>query len=225
MPTSGNTYFAPNILGMSGSEKIEALAKALVKFQKDMPSVKKDSENPYFKNRYASLAAIIDAIKEPMAKHGLSYSQFPVGEDELETILMHESGEYLRARMKMTPTDRKPQSVGSALTYARRYALGAILGLSTEEDDDANEASRTPRMESYRVEKREPPKEFSKKDQIKNYLKQLGHDPKTIAEANKLLKELTGISYIEANYDDIIAALWDKVEEARLREEAEKDIT
>lgn len=105
-----------------------------------MEAIKKDSTNPFFKSRYASLGAIIEDTRDPLAKNGLSYAQFPSGEYGLDTILMHTSGEWIKSNYIMKPIDQKPQSLGSALTYQRRYALCAILGLQVE-DDDANTAS------------------------------------------------------------------------------------
>jgi hypothetical protein len=103
--------------------------------------VKKEAENPYFNSKYADLASIIDAIKEPLAANGLSFSQFPDG-DGLTTILMHETGEFIEATSCMQPADRKPQTIGSYITYLRRYALGSILGVATEADDDGNTATK-----------------------------------------------------------------------------------
>lgn len=126
---------------MEKSESITKIADALCKFQGSMNGIKKDASNPFFKSRYASLGAIIEDTREPLSKNGLSYAQFPTGEYGLETILMHTSGEWIKAKYDMKPVDQKPQSLGSALTYQRRYALCAILGLQVE-DDDANEASK-----------------------------------------------------------------------------------
>jgi len=125
---------------MEKSESIAKLAEALCKFQGAMEAIKKDSTNPFFKSRYASLGAIIEDTRDPLAKNGLSYAQFPSGEYGLDTILMHTSGEWIKSNYIMKPIDQKPQSLGSALSYQRRYALCAILGLQVE-DDDANTAS------------------------------------------------------------------------------------
>lgn len=122
------------------SESIKSLAQALCEFQKSMEAISKDSANPFFKSKYASLGAIIEETRELLGTNGLSYSQFPTGDNRLATILMHSSGEWLMSEYDMKPVDAKPQSVGSAITYARRYALSAILGLQVE-DDDGNEAS------------------------------------------------------------------------------------
>lgn len=126
---------------MEKSPTITELSKALTAFQKDIGAISKDSENPFFKSKYASLENIIEKIKTPLAQAGLSFSQFPSGVNQLTTILMHISGEYLMAPATMAPKENSPQAQGSAITYMRRYALSAILGLATEEDDDGNQAT------------------------------------------------------------------------------------
>ena len=128
---------------MEKSPSIKNIAKALVLLQTKMQPIAKDSTNPFFKSKYCSLSNIIENIQIPLSECDLSYSQFP-DESHLTTILMHgESGEYLQASYLMPVAKQSdPQSVGSAITYARRYALGSILGLNIEEDDDANKASR-----------------------------------------------------------------------------------
>lgn len=126
---------------MNKSESIKDLATALVKFQGMMKPIAKDASNPFFKSKYASLSAIIEDTKEPLVKCGLSYAQFPDEQDGLTTVLMHTSGEWLAATYNISPVDRKPQSLGSAITYARRYALQSVLGLQVD-DDDGNEASK-----------------------------------------------------------------------------------
>ena len=83
---------------------------------------------------------MLKAIKEPMAKAKLSFVQFPTGKG-LTTILMHDTGEFISSFMELMPIKEEPQAQGSAITYARRYALSAILGLDTEADDDGNQAS------------------------------------------------------------------------------------
>ncbi len=130
---------------MNQSQDIAELAKALSAFQAIVTAIGKDSENPFFHSKYASLENIIETIRQPLTDSGLSFSQFPSGENNLTTILMHTSGQWLQATAKMTPKDTSPQSQGSAITYMRRYALSAILGLATEEDDDGNQASTTPK--------------------------------------------------------------------------------
>ncbi len=128
---------------MEKSNEIKQIAEALVKFQSEVPAVKKDGQNPFFRSSYATLENVINTIKPILAKHGLSYSQFPTGENELCTILMHISGEWLMATARMSPKDATPQGQGSAITYLRRYAISAVLGIATEYDDDGASASGT----------------------------------------------------------------------------------
>lgn len=122
------------------------LTKALAVFHKEMGNVKKESENPYFKSSYAGLDSILPAIKEPLEKAGLTFTQIPTGENSLITMIIHaESGESIQGEYSMKPVKDDPQGRGSCLTYMRRYALVAMLGLNTESDDDGNEASKAPK--------------------------------------------------------------------------------
>lgn len=127
---------------MEKSESIKNLALALIKFNTLVGKVKKDSNNPFFKSKYAALPDILDAIEKPLSESGLTINQFPEGDHGLTTILIHaESGEYMMATYTMTPTKNDPQGIGSCITYQRRYAIGAVLSLNIDEDDDGNKAS------------------------------------------------------------------------------------
>ena len=127
---------------MNKSESIVEISKALVKFHGEVSAVKKDASNPFFKSKYATLDNVLETIGKPLENAGLSFAQFPSGESGLTTILMHESGEWMEETFSVPLAKNDPQGAGSAITYMRRYALGAILGLATEEDDDANSASK-----------------------------------------------------------------------------------
>jgi hypothetical protein len=127
---------------MEKSESIKELATALCKFQSEVEKIKKDSVNPFFRSKYADLSSILDVIREPLVSNNLSFVQFPSGENGLTTMLMHTSGEYIQECYTMKPSKNDPQGLGSAITYQRRYALGAILGLNIDEDDDGNAASQ-----------------------------------------------------------------------------------
>lgn len=126
---------------MKTSETLNELATALVGFHKAMGKVKKEASNPFFKSKYASLPNILDAIREPLTANNLTIVQFPTGENELTTILMHASGQFMQSSYVMKPVKNDPQGIGSCITYQRRYAVGAILSLSIDEDDDGNAAS------------------------------------------------------------------------------------
>ena len=123
---------------MTRSDSIAALAAALSKAQAAMSAAKKDSTNPHFKSRYADLASIWEACREPLTKNGLAVVQLP-GKDEagyyVETVLTHASGEFIAAKLHIVPTKDDPQGLGSAITYARRYGLSAVAGIAPDDDD------------------------------------------------------------------------------------------
>ncbi len=127
---------------MEKSESIKELSAAMVKFTGMMTKVKKDATNPFFKNKYASLSNIIEATQKPLSECGLAVLQLPAGENQLTTMLIHETGEYIAETYTMKPAKNDPQGIGSAITYQRRYAMGAVLNLNIDEDDDANQASK-----------------------------------------------------------------------------------
>lgn len=126
---------------MTTSESIKNISAALVKFHEEVPVIKKESKNPFFKSAYANLSTIIRAITPVLTKNGLAVLQFPEGEYALTTRVVHVSGEWMEATYTMKPVKATPQDAGSALTYQRRYATGAILNLDIDDDDDGNNAS------------------------------------------------------------------------------------
>jgi hypothetical protein len=127
------------------SPEIGHLAKALSKAQSQMESVTKGVENTFFHSKYADINAYIQTAKKPLADNGLSITQLvsnsQTGVPEITTMLLHESGQYITSCLSLSPTANTPQGMGSAITYARRYALAAILNMGAE-DDDANDASK-----------------------------------------------------------------------------------
>lgn len=131
---------------MNQSESIVKLSAALVKAQAEMSGAVKDSANPFFKSKYADLQSVIKAIKEPFAKYGLAYTQFPITSDSgigVTTRLVHESGEWLECGFFLPLTKLDPQAAGSAITYARRYALQAMAGIPAVDDDAEMAMGRT----------------------------------------------------------------------------------
>ena len=130
-------------LVMNKSDSIKELATALNKAQAEMSGAKKKATNPFFKSKYSDMNAVVDAVRIPFCDNGLSYSQFPLFENGcvgVETILMHESGEWLSSTLMLPMTKQDPQAAGSAITYARRYSLQSIAGVPSE-DDDGHHAS------------------------------------------------------------------------------------
>ncbi len=129
---------------MSTSETINELATALVTAQTAMTNATVNRENSHFKNRYADLAAIRDATLPALNKNGLAIMQTTQITDAgavLVTRLAHKSGQWIEGVYPL-PTGVAPQILGSALTYARRYSWAAICGVASEEDDDAEIATK-----------------------------------------------------------------------------------
>ena len=133
---------------MKTSESITNIAKALVAFGKSMPKVPKDKTNPHFKNKYATLSIMIEKATPHLTANGLVIVQ-QIDGDSLTTTLIHESGEYMTATASMPcAAPSNPQAMGSAITYARRYAYGSILSLDIDDDDDANAATQQPKQQA-----------------------------------------------------------------------------
>jgi len=124
---------------------MKQIAQALLKAQMEFPLVKKEDSNPFFKSKYAGLPTVLEAVLPTLNKNGLVLSQAPcTNEDRIgvKTTLIHaESGEYIESEFTMALSKNDPQGAGSAITYARRYAIISILGLNVDEDDDGNLAS------------------------------------------------------------------------------------
>lgn len=127
------------------SENINELIGALAKAQGKIITAKKDKKNPFFKSSYADLSSIWDACRAVLSENGLAVVQTVQSIEnkmELVTILAHASGQWIRSQMPVVLAKSDPQSIGSALTYYRRYALAAIVGVAAaDEDDDGNTAS------------------------------------------------------------------------------------
>lgn len=166
---------------MPQSEKIGELAKAIAKAQAEMKPVKRENENPFFKSKYADLASVWEAIK-PFQANGIAVTQMPFDAGEgmigITTQLTHESGEWMNGSLALPLSKADAQGVGSAITYARRYALGCLTGVVTEEDDDGNLAV-TPGPMKYGPP---PPSAFAKQKQtIAKAFSEIRNDIKEIA--------------------------------------------
>lgn len=128
------------------TESIASLAKAYVAAQKEIENIRKNKNNPFFKSKYADLAAVLGGCREVLANHGLAVIQTTrvteEGTNILVTTLVHESGESIEGEMIIRPMKADPQAMGSAMTYARRYAYSAMVGVA-ETDDDGHKGSET----------------------------------------------------------------------------------
>lgn len=130
---------------MPQSESIGNLAKAIAAAQAELKPVKKECKNPFYNSHYADLAAVWEALK-PFHAHGIAITQLPFDAGEgmvgITTQLTHESGEWISGSLALPVSKEDAQGVGSAITYCRRYSLGCMTGVVTEEDDDGNSASQ-----------------------------------------------------------------------------------
>lgn len=126
---------------MMQSEQINELASALAKAQGTMQNATMNRTNPHFKSKYADLSSVLDAIRAPLSANGLSIVQTMQG-GMLRTTLMHSSGQFVATEYPL-PVTPKPHEMGSALTYARRYSVAALVCNSADEDDDGNMAMKS----------------------------------------------------------------------------------
>jgi len=133
---------------------------ALAAAQGEMTGATKDSKNPHFKSNYASLASVVDAVRAPLAKHGIAWTQrvsidgTAVG---VETVLMWRDKELSSGFIRATSKDTGPQSIGSVVTYLRRYSLMATLGIPAEDDDGESATRRDEPARADRPERKEQP--------------------------------------------------------------------
>lgn len=152
---------------MKTSEQINELAIALAKVQGQLKPAKMDAVNPFLKNKYADLPSVIAACQPLMSNNGLSYVQMPTTPENGEfgisitTRLMHASGQWIEDTFFMPmPAEERGKSimqvVGSAITYARRYAIASMIGIVADEDADGNLPAK---------QKQEPPKAIQQKQQ------------------------------------------------------------
>jgi hypothetical protein len=192
---------------MNQSEHINELATALSKCQGEITPAIKDSKNPFFKSSYADLNSVWSVCREPLSKHGLAVIQ-TMDKDEsgalvLVTTLAHSSGQWIRSRSPIPLLKQDPQSMGSSLTYMRRYSLSAIVGVSTDADDDGEAAmNRNGKEEKKPKEKKEesPVIDEAKRKELNKLADQC--DPSYLSKVQKHLENL-GMNGFDGIRDDI----------------------
>ena len=139
---------------MNKSESISKLAPALCKAQVLMAGATKTQANNFFKSKYANLEEVIRVVKAAFEANGLSFVQFPIsgeGTAGVETIILHESGEFISNEFMLKCAKSDPQGMGSAITYARRYGLQSACGIPSEDDDGNAASAPTPPMTKERA--------------------------------------------------------------------------
>lgn len=167
-------------------ENTGKLAEALAKAQGAIKPAKKDKANPFFKSKYSDLASVWEACREALSTNGIAVVQAPCINDGvfgIETKIIHSSGEFETSFMPVAaPITAKAQEMGSAITYARRYSLAAMVGVAPEEDDDGNEAQKT---------KPEPVKKtYTKETPIQRHSDEMTAKCKAYAEAIDIAPDL-----------------------------------
>lgn len=130
---------------MQTSEQINEIGAALALAAAEIENVTKDAKNPHFKSTYATLAAVLDVCRPELAKQGICIVQSTALDPvtsmvEVETMLLHKSGQWLQSKAAAFPAKTDAQGVGAVTTYLRRYALAAMCGVA-QEDDDGNSAA------------------------------------------------------------------------------------
>lgn len=192
---------------METSENINEISSALAKAQGQIENAIKDSSNPFFKSRYADLTSVWAACRKQLSENGLSVIQSPEESSHgisVVTMLCHSSGQWIRSKYSMPCDSSKltPQVIGSAITYARRYALSAMVGIAPHDDDDGNEASKKP---ANNIEKPNPfltPDNKSEWERAINSFKKNGN-LKTVLEQRQVSKEHQEQIINEAKAEDV----------------------
>jgi hypothetical protein len=189
---------------MEKSQSIAELAKALLLFQINVKTIGFDASNPFFKSKYATLTQLVTMSKEALIKSGLSVSQLCEDEGAVTTILMHNSGEFLSSKLTLKPTKDDPQGRGSCITYSRRYAYAAILGLVSDDDDDGNHAS----MPS----KKEEPKVLTEDNSMMPHVEKLAKEKFKTPDAFKAWRIDQGFAENLKGLSDLdLAVIWNKM--------------
>lgn len=187
---------------MEHSNDINELSKALSAAQGEFKGASKAATNPFFHSNYATLKDVWEAIREPLAKHGLCIIQTTDSVEAgvvVNTMLSHSSGLWVRGKLFMRPAKNDPQAIGSAITYARRYALAAIVGVY-QEDDDGNTASQP----KARIDLKPTPTPQFDSDMVHNYAEENdGLDEKVCELCKSDLKlTKTGTGWYCPNFKD-----------------------
>lgn len=133
-------------MDVNKSEQINELAKGLAKFREQLKQPLKDANNPFFKSKYVPLENVAEVIDEALKGTGVTYVQVPVNGESgmvgVATTILHSSGQWIEfPAFLLKPDKANPQGYGSSITYARRYSLSSVFGITSDNDDDGNAAS------------------------------------------------------------------------------------
>ena len=193
---------------MKMSETISALATALCKAQSQIDDATKTGLNPAFRSKYADLASVRAAIREPLAVNDLSVVQGPrkaEGGVEVETMILHKSGEWISESVFIPVTKNDAHGMGSGITYARRYGLMALLCIATDDDDGNAAVQSSPAAPAKKAPPKADPEKvmlagraFASKgtESLRNWYKALPNDERGAVDADDLnaLKVIAGLA-------------------------------
>ena len=208
------------------SQQIDKIASALAKAQALFQPAAKNKTNPHLKSKYADLVSVTEAVKKPLADNGLSYVQL-MESDRAEitcvTTLMHGSGQWIAGRLTLHGKDTSPQAMGSAITYARRYGLSAMLGIVTDEEDDGEAAQakpdkakdpKYPNISVSEPKRAEPPKKpapaANPEAQHENAVKQAEKlfDAKVVSDTRKNIDSAPLADDFKDDLWDLVCQVW-----------------
>lgn len=191
---------------MFKSESVDLITKALIEFHVDQEAIKKNAVNPFLKTKYADLQALVDGTKENLTKCKLAVTQI-LDSQGLTTILLHESGQFISGTAPVEPTEGKgtnrAQEMGVAITYTRRYAYAAILGLVTDQDTDG----ATTRKNEYQPQKSKSDESLISEAQLKRLNTILDKSNATLKDCKIIVGNFGYISRKQikrTDYDEII---------------------
>lgn len=200
------------------SPKFGQIAKALIALQAELTPIGTNAENPHFKAKYATLAAMTKHALPLLAQHQLAITQIPMPDPDpkrvrVVTVLLHPSEQWVRSELSMPLEKATAQGVGSAITYAKRYSFGAMIGLaSTEEDDDGQEASKPAAKAKRKQQADRTPTEDPEK------VKQRARNALQSAES---LKDAKGVrDWIKANHPSLLGQIEADYQKAERRLES-----
>lgn len=211
---------------MNKSETIQEISKAMVKFQQEVKQPLKDKDNPFFKSKYVPLENVVEAITDVAPKHGLSFMQWALNDDTgrvgVATIVTHESGEFIEFDPVFMNADKNtPQGAGSLITYLKRYTLSAIFGITSDQDDDGNDASRNNNQTN---DKQNNQPQTNNKMASEKQLGLLHYKSKELADIHNMdhdeLKTKLGIKsgMSELKFKEVLKRITDGIDQAQKQE-------
>lgn len=212
------------------SEDMSEVFSALAKAQGEIENVEKTKDNPFFKSKYADLATVLLAVRPTLAKHDLCIIQMPVsseaGEIAVATMIGHKSGQYIMSALPCKPAKTDAQSIGSVITYLRRYSASSMVGIA-QEDDDGNAGSMAPNGKPQeKIQQTKPKTQNADEEKYKvvantadefydGFMFRLDQMP-TVDDVNKLLSaQSAGVNRMKTEDKDRHAVLMAAVEKKR----------